>query len=135
MRKVTPLLVIAALSACTTAAAPPQANLRGQRTLAQWLAGTVAGRPQNCLPNWRQRDMLVADDSTIAFRESPGHIWVERTRSPCDMLSGPGPYALVTRTTSSSLCSGDIGEVVDTMSGTTVGSCSMGEFVPYTRIR
>lgn len=135
MRKITPLLIIAVLSACATAAAPPTVNPRAQRALAQWLAGTVAGPPQNCLPDWRQREMLVVDDSTIAFRQTSGHIWVQRTRTPCNLLSGPGPYALVTRSSQGSLCNGDIAEVSEPAEGITVGSCAMGPFIPYTRVR
>jgi hypothetical protein len=45
---------------------------------------------------------------------------------------GAGHYALVTRQFSGSLCRGDIATVADLSSGMTVGSCVMGDFVPYT---
>jgi hypothetical protein len=35
----------------------------------------------------------------------------------------------------SSLCSGDIAQVVETGSGMIVGSCVIGEFQPYSRPR
>jgi hypothetical protein len=41
--------------------------------------------------------------------------------------------ALVTRTTETRLCRGDIAQVVDVASRTTLGSCSFGDFTPYTR--
>jgi hypothetical protein len=31
------------------------------------------------------------------------------------------------------LCRGDIGQVTDTLNHTTVGSCVMGDFIPYMR--
>ncbi|HEU5482208.1 MAG TPA: hypothetical protein VFU80_03820, partial [Sphingomicrobium sp.] len=68
---------------------------------------------------------------TIIFRESPGRVWLQKPQNPCNLLS-VGPYALVTRTSTAQLCRGDIGQVVDTMSGSNVGSCVMGDFVPYT---
>ena len=44
----------------------------------------------------------------------------------------PEPLVLVTRTSGTGLCSGDIARVVDVSNGITVGSCALGEFVPYT---
>jgi hypothetical protein len=134
MRSVISLLMAAAVVAC----APPSpaqtaaADARAQTRLNQLLTGKVAGRPQSCLPNWRAYDMVTIDDSTLVFRESPGRVWLQKPRNPCNLLSA-GPYALVTRQTTGALCSGDISQVVDTMSGTNVGSCVMGDFVPYTR--
>ena len=63
-----------------------------------------------------------------------GPVYVAHMRSPCSGLGGAGPNALVTRQVGASgLCSGDIATVQDTMAHITVGSCSFGEFVPYTR--
>jgi len=134
MRSVIPILMAAAIAGC---APPPPAqvaaaNARSQARLAQLLAGKVAGAPQSCLPPYRNNNMIVIDDSTIAFRDGPTRVWVMRTRSPCNLLSA-GPYALVTRPVGGmGLCRGDIGQVADTLSHTTVGSCVMGDFVPYT---
>ena len=38
---------------------------------------------------------------------------------------------LVTRSQGSQLCRGDIGTVTDMTSGMVVGSCALGDFVPY----
>ena len=65
------------------------------------------------------------------FRASPRLVYRNDFRGgSCDRLGG-GSYALVTRSTSTSLCSGDIAQVVDTANGFTVGSCVLGDFVPF----
>jgi hypothetical protein len=43
---------------------------------------------------------------------------------------GSGHYALVTKQYGQ-LCRGDIGQVMDLSTGMHVGSCVMGDFVPY----
>lgn len=134
MRTIVPLLAAAALGGCM-AAPPPGAAIvdpKAQTRLAELLAGKVAGQPQSCLPSWRTHDMAVIDDRTIVFRETAGRAWVMHPQNDCNLLSA-GPYALVTRTSTTQLCRGDIGQVVDTLSGAMVGSCVMGDFVPYTR--
>ena len=76
--------------------------------------------------------MVVIDDNTVAFRHTGSRVYVNNFRNDCPRL-GTGWYALVTKRTGSTLCSGEIAQVVDTSSGITVGSCVLGEFVPYTR--
>lgn len=135
MRSIAPLVLLAGLAGCTAAPPPPVPNYQGQQRLAQWTAGLVPGPPQSCLASYHQKEMTVADANTILFRETRGHVWVLKTQSPCSPLGNGGPYALLTRSTQSSLCKGDIATVVDTTSGMTMGSCVIGEFIPYTRPR
>ena len=136
MRSVAPFVLFAALGACTATPPPPSPNYEGQRHRAQWLNGLVpSGPPRDCLASYKQQEMTVIDSSTIAFREGTGHVWVQKTQSPCTPLGRTGPYALVTRSGQSQLCRGDIAEVVDTTSGMNVGSCVIGEFLPYSRPR
>jgi hypothetical protein len=142
MRRVTPFLLAAALAGCSAnptsppaPTAPAQSYERDQH-LAQWLNGLAPSGPrQDCLASYHQKEMRIIDNSTILFRDSPGHVWVQKTQSACSPLAGPGPYALLTRSTISSLCSGDIAQVVETGSGMIVGSCVIGEFQPYSRPR
>lgn len=134
MRSVLSLIFVPVLAACA-AAPPPQAaplDAKQQSRLAQLLGDKVAGTQRSCLPNWRTHDMVAIDDSTLIFRESPGRVWLQKPKNPCNLLS-MGPYALVTRSSIGQLCNGDIAQVIDTMSRTNVGSCVMGDFTPYTR--
>jgi len=133
MRSVMSLVIVAAVAGCT--APPPQAPMvdpKGQARLAQLLDGKVAGTPQSCLPSWRTHNMIAIDDSTLVFEDSPGRVWLQKPKNPCNLIS-MGPYALLTRDTIGQLCNGDIAQVVDTMNQTNVGSCVMGDFVPYVR--
>lgn len=133
MRKIIPLVMIAAVAGC--AAPPPRSPMvdqKAQARLAQLLDGKVAGQPQSCLPNYRANDMIVIDDYTIAFRDGANRVWVTKPMGGCNLL-GTGSYTLVTRQVGAmGLCRGDIGQVVDLTTKATVGSCVLGDFVPYT---
>ena len=128
------LLIAAAattLAACETADyGPAQRSARAQQTFDRALAGKVAGRPESCLPLQRSNDMVVIDDDTILYRDGRT-TYVNKPLGSCNRL-GTGSYALVTRSGNGSmLCRGDISNVVDATSGITVGSCALGDFVPY----
>ena len=133
MRSVISLMIMGSIAGCSYAPAPqaPLVDTRAQQKLARMLAGKVPGVPQSCLPSYRQRDMTVIDDYTIAFRDGVDRVWINKPRGGCNLL-GAGSYALVTHTTSIGLCRGDIGTVVDTLNHSPVGSCVMSDFVPYT---
>ena len=134
MRGISFLLMGAALSACSTAPQPGR-SAHAENHFRELISGKVAGQPVACLPSYRAKDMVVIDDSTIAFREGGSRVWVTNLRSSCAHL-GSGHYALVTRTFGGTgLCSGDIAEVADVSNGFTVGSCVVGEFTPYTKRR
>lgn len=132
MRYLVPLLVGLAVSSCT--AAPPAETsayaARQQARLAALTAGKVAGAPISCLPSYRSNDMIVIDDNTIAFREGRRRVYVNHMQGGCMNLD-EGRNALVTRTTSTQLCRGDIAEVLDTSARMAIGSCVFGDFVPY----
>ena len=122
---------LAALTAagCETAMEPPMRTDRAQATYDRELAGKTAGRAEKCLPLQRSRDMQVIDDRTILFSDGRT-TYVNTTLGDCNNMSDQS-YALVTRNFGPQLCRGDIATVTDTSSGMTVGSCSLGDFVPY----
>ena len=135
MRSFSILVTSVALVACTTTAAEqPTRSPAKQAEFAKLVEGKVAGPPQSCLPSYNQNDMVVIDDSTIAFRLSSSRIYVNHMQGPCTSLSGSN--ALVTKTYGTAqLCRGDIGQVVDLTNHFTVGSCVFGDFIPYTKPR
>jgi hypothetical protein len=133
MRSMSLFLLAAALGACTTGPQPgPSAE--AQAHLQQLLAGKVATKPVDCLPHYRANDMVIIDDHTVAFKDGRT-VYVNNFQGGVCSNLGRGSYALVTRTSSPSLCRGDIAEVRDTSVGMTVGSCVFGDFVPYTTPR
>lgn len=129
MRGLSLALVAATLASCSTA--PPPPNPRAEVRLRQQLAGRVAGKSVSCLPSRRADNMVIIDDNRILFRDG-STVYLSRLQGGCSHL-GWGSYALVTRTPTTSLCRGDIAHVADLSTGHTVGSCVIGDFVPYTR--
>ncbi len=130
-----PLLLIAAagLGSCATAS-PEQvaaAAARDQAKLASLTAGKVAGPPMSCLSNWRSRDMVVVNENVVAFRDGRNRVYINNMNGPCNGL-GPMRGTLVTQTTGTSLCRGDIAQVLDMTSRTNIGACSFGDFIPFT---
>lgn len=133
MRVMSLLLAGAVLASCTTTPQPTARSADKQAEYAQLLAGKVAKTPITCLPHYESGDMRVIDDETIAFRDGSSRTFVTHMNGGCSNL-GNGSYALVTNLYgTANLCRGDIGRVVDTQNGLTVGSCSFGDFTPYVR--
>jgi hypothetical protein len=133
MRSLSLLLISAtALSACSTAMQDPQTrSARAESQLQQLLAGKTAGQPVSCVPQRGANQMIVIDDNTILFRQSSNLVYRAEMQGGCSRL-GSGAYALKTnRFGGSSLCRGEIAELVDLQNGFSVGSCAFGDFVPY----
>ena len=134
MRLISVLTAGAVLASCTTGPYPaPTRTADKQREYQQLIDGKVAQASVSCLPHYRNGDMRVIDDATIAFRDGTNRTYVNHMQGPCNGVA-VGHYALVTKLFGSSdLCRGDIAQVVDTLNRTTVGSCVFGDFVPYVR--
>ena len=134
MRSMSLLLLTVALGACTTGPQPGR-TAKAEAHLQQVLAGKVPGPGRSCLPHYRADNMVVIDDNTILFRDGRTVYRNDFRGGTCSRL-GSGFYALLTRSSGGTgLCRGDIAEVVDTSSGMQVGSCVLGDFVPYTTPR
>ncbi len=133
MRGIPLLLMTAALGACTTSPPAPR-TAEAEAHLQQLLANRVASRPLPCLPHYRADNMVVIDDNTVVFRDGRTVYRNDFQGGTCSRL-GSGFYALLTKTSGGTgLCRGDIASVVDTSTGMHVGSCVLGDFVPYTRV-
>ena len=123
-------LTATGLAACMGQPMVADRDPRGEARLAQALAGKVAGQPITCLPNYRTHQMEVIDRDTIVYRDGRTS-YVQHTNGHCYPNGRGGGYYLVTRQFGSSLCRGDIAQVVDSASRTFAGSCSFNEFIPY----
>lgn len=105
-------------------------SAKSAEKLGKALAGRTAGQPVSCISNTRGSEMTVVDDYTILFKEG-GTVYVQKPPGGCYGI-GNGFYTLVTRINGSQrLCNGQIGEIVDRVSGYGFGSCVFGDFVPY----
>ena len=123
-------LAVAMLPGCTTQ--PPQASrsAEAQAEFQKLTAGKVAGAAITCLPSYRSSDMVTIDDGTVAFKNGRT-VYVNHLLGECNGLES-GFYTLVTRSSGSGLCRGDIARVADVSTGMIVGSCAVGDFIPYT---
>jgi hypothetical protein len=135
MRSICLLLITAALGSCSTVPQPVTRSPSAQRDLEAAIAGKVPGAPVSCLPSYNASDMSVIDGRAVSFRISGATTYIMHLGEGCNQL-GSGSTALLTRQFGSSgLCRGDIAQVIDTSTHMTVGSCIIGDIVPYTKFR
>lgn len=136
MRSFSLLIAAAILASCTTAPpqpGPPIRTASGQRTFDRLLGGRVAGQPISCLPNYNINNVTNIDGRTIAFGAGPGTVYLVHLTPGCELIDN-GPYAILSKQSGGlGLCRGDIQNVIDTMSRTQAGSCTVAEIIPYTR--
>ena len=129
------LLAAAALgvAGCANQEALERMDARTDAALAEELAGWAqAGPAQNCVSQRMLRSNRSVGEGAIIFETSGDRVYVNRPTAGCPSLRLG--RALVTRTTSSQLCSGDIATVFDPVSGSEYGACGLGEFTPYQRV-
>src|SRR6185369_1999591 len=110
MRGILLLVTGSMLASCANVPPLPERSASKQREYEQLIAGKVAGPPLSCLPTYRQNDMVVIDERTIAFRDGSRRVYVNNMQGGCPNLGGA--YTLVTKSYGSAeLCRGDIGQV------------------------
>lgn len=98
------------------------------------LADRTAQPPTSCVNQRLLGGNRSYGEGVILFEgQSRNMVYVNRPAGGCPELSAG--RALKTRTTTGQLCRGDIVTVFDPVSGIDYGSCGLGDFVPYTRVR
>lgn len=133
MRYLPVVMIGSVLVGCSANTPPAVPSPQAQARLSQLLAGKAAGPAQSCLPSYRTTNLQVINNNTIAFHDG-SRVYLNHMRGGCALLGTPG-YTLVTRSFGTGPCSGDIAQVMDLSTGMTVGSCSFGDFIPFTRPR
>jgi hypothetical protein len=121
-------LVVAA--AAPVSAATPQ-HKDGEAALQELLEGRVAGKPVSCLSLPVLGSSQVIDKTAIVYRTSGRRLYVNRPRSGADALNSDD--IMVTRLSTSQLCSVDTVNMVDRFSRAPTGFVILGDFVPYDR--
>jgi hypothetical protein len=133
MRGISLLAAGAVLASCTMSAQAPAPNMQAQTKYQQLLAGKVALAPISCLPTRKANDFVVIDDNTLAYKDGTSRVYINHTTGSCAQAS-QGHAALVSHQIGQEgPCSGDVVQVVDTLSHQAIGSCSLGDFTPYVR--
>lgn len=122
------------IAAAAIAAAPASAKekLSPEAQLDKMLDGRVAGEPQNCINLSSARSSTIIDGTAIVYRAG-STLWVNRPKGGAESLDDDD--ILVTKTTGSQLCSIDAVQLVDRTSHMYAGFVSLGEFVPYRRVK
>ena len=127
------LTVLSLFAACAPAGSaanadqPPELTAKQQKKLDKLLAGRVAGKPVSCISQSRTLDFTAVSDDVLVY-DAGRTVYVNRPYGGCP---GVVNYTLVTRTSGTQLCTGDIATVQDLQFSGLRGSCSFGEFVPY----
>jgi hypothetical protein len=131
------VLVTLALAGCAPSAAQIARDQDRAATNAQVvdraLAQLTPGASQSCLNDIDRRNARTQIvGSTILYRVRRNSVVRNDMGGNCNLSGDP---ILVTATPSTSLCRGDIVQLVDRTSRIPVGSCAYGDFVPYTKAR
>jgi hypothetical protein len=130
------LIVLTCMGLVAACAAEPPAQMTAsdQTKLQAALAGYAqSGPPVSCVNDRDLRGNRSVGEGVIIFDgPSSATLWVNRPPAGCPSLDFG--RALVTRTTTSQLCSGDIANVIDPVAHMSYGGCGLGEFTPYRRV-
>lgn len=101
--------------------------------LAKTVKGLVRGDPVSCITSRSADRSRYLGDRAVAYIVSRNLVYVNTPRGGCTGLgNGRG---LVTRSTTGQLCAGDFAEVRDFYTGIGYGACTLGEFVPYRKVK
>ncbi|WP_066800916.1 hypothetical protein [Sphingomonas soli] len=127
IRFAVPLLVLA--TAATGAASEQKVPLSDEAKIALELKGLTPGKPQNCVRSDRITETR-GFEKEILFIEGRNKVWRNTTRGTCSGLKRDD--IPVFRTFGRQYCASDTVHTRSRTGGMMTGSCSLGEFVPYT---
>ena len=125
-----PALLVAALCATTTTATEQRALPSDQAKLERALKGLSPGSAQRCLSRDRVTE-LRGFESEILYVGGRNRVWRNHTVGTCNGLARGD--VIVTNTIGRDYCSGDIVQTRDRIGGMITGSCSLGDFIPYSK--
>lgn len=125
------LALAGAVTLLGAAAADAKPKLTPEQQLAKLIAGREAGKPVSCISLDDTRNMTVLDKTAIVYG-SGSVIWVNRPRNAEHLDSDD---IMVTHPTGGQLCSLDMVHTVDRAGQFPTGFLSLGEFVPYRKVK
>lgn len=85
------------------------------------------GEMTNCLNSRLIQEVRPLNETLILVRTGANAFWLNRTTGRCNNAESSFSR-LQYRNTTSQLCRGQIVQVIDNTTGSTVGSCSFGDF-------
>jgi hypothetical protein len=123
-------LTLGATLAILAGVAHARPKLTGEEQLADMLKDRVAGKPVDCISLPMITSSTVIDKTAIVYQVG-GTYYVQRPASGAADLDNDD--VLVTRLSTSELCSIDTVQLHDRTSGFWRGFVSLNKFVPYAR--
>jgi hypothetical protein len=123
-------LVVGGALAILAGVAHARPKLTGEEQLADMLKDRVAGKPVDCISLPMVSSSTVIDKTAIVY-QSGSTYYVQRPKVGAEDLDDDD--VLVTRLTSSELCSIDTVQLHDRTSGFWRGFVGLDKFVPYAR--
>lgn len=134
MKPIVPIVLAGILMGSAAFAAVSQGPTeRARARAARILDNRVAGQPVACVSHRLLRGSQSLDDGGILFGGNDALVYVNRPPAGCPNLDNG--RILITHTSGSQLCRGDIVTVREPSGGPEVGSCSLGDFTPMRRAR
>lgn len=131
MKAMIPALLLIAFAACGNGPTyKERIEQRDAKELAKALEGKVAGKPVSCVPIQSSANLTPVGDNILVYRVSKKLTYRNDLRGSCFGLRRGD--TLVMQVWGSQYCRGDMAHTVDLVSGIRGGTCSLGEFVPYT---
>ncbi|PTQ10781.1 hypothetical protein CLG96_10270 [Sphingomonas oleivorans] len=124
-----PLLLALAVPAMAAEKVPPPSA-----KLTEALKGRVAEKPRSCITLRPTLRSQIIDETAIIY-EDTSRLWYVNRPDHGSCTSLRRDRAIVTRTPTNQLCRGDIVRVIDPPSPMEFGSCVLGDFVPYRKVK
>lgn len=106
---------------------------RDLKLMDRWLAGKAPGEPVDCIQHRQIQATYYVGDKTILYRVSKNLVYRNDPVGGCPGLHSGS--ALISQTSMSQLCRGDIQFVKDFGINVPGGSCALNQFVPYRTVR
>lgn len=89
-----------------------------------------AGKPRACVPRRDVQESRPFENSAIMFRTGANRWFRNDLKDTCPALDRN--RALVFRSPIGQMCENDVVDIVDTVTGTNWGFCTLGQFTPVT---
>jgi len=124
--------VLAALVGC--AGTPPVESADSDAAFEAALAGFEQSGPAvACVDGRILQGNTWAGDGAILFRTAASHIYINRPNGGCPALRYDNSLAV--RSFTNRLCNGDVGSITSRSSEAQFGTCVLGDFTPYRRVK
>lgn len=132
MKKMLGIPLLALAAACAPVE-PAELSAGAQSELTAALRGLTPAEPVTCVSQRDLRNNRSFGQGVILFEGRGSMVYLNRPAGGCPGLGRD--RTLVTNTPSGQLCRGEIVSIIDPISNTQFGACTLGDFQAYRRVR